>query len=108
MPSVPFTDAQAGAAWRLRANWSYSVTWHCAQFLAVSALAMVNPRWSMLACPSTALWQSRQLTPFAACWLVSNWSTIADVSRRWHSAHLPVAEMRVEEGWLRSTAGRFW
>ncbi len=41
---APRTDAHEGPACRLRANCSYSVEWHWAQFFAVSDLASVKPR----------------------------------------------------------------
>lgn len=101
----PATDAQAGAAWRLRRNWLYSVGWHCLQFAAVTFLAIVNPRWSIPSCPSTLRWHSRQLTPVALWRLISNSWTTAEVSRRWHSAHLPVARTRAAVGCAVSVFG---
>ena len=98
----PATDAQAGAAWRLRRNCWYSVWWHCLQFAAVTFFVIVNPRWSSASWPSFARWHSRQLTPDAWWRLISNSWTTAEVSWRWHSAHLPVARTRAAVGWLTS------
>ena len=64
--------AESGAAWRLRRNCAYSVLWHSAQLAAVRCFAITNPRWSSVGWPCTALWQSRHVTPFCACWLISN------------------------------------
>ena len=103
---APATAAQAGAAWRLRRNCSYSVWWHCLQFAAVTFFVIVNPRWSSASWPSVARWHSRQLTPDAWWRLISNSWTTAEVSWRWHSAHLPVARTRAAVGWFTSALGR--
>src|SRR5947208_1046709 len=42
-PFSPYTAAQDGAAWRLRKNCWYSVSWQLRQLAAVTFFAMTNP-----------------------------------------------------------------